>query len=237
MKLTLPKEVAALSNQISELRTKIETARADIERAGNAAREAERLEGELAALSDKRARVKAEAFIAGTKANIAELDKQESELENASRRAREDGKAGALAVQLLEEKIAETEAEITTLEEQRKAAALEWIDALWEKAIDEYLGLLNKLGPVFSDALAASSARLNLTNQYRRYDHPLEEARRQVGGLWIPQNRKIDGGVSGSPGHVGETLWYTPITWARDPECGKAERDQLFAALHDAGVL
>src|SRR6185437_2853784 len=104
-------------------------------------------------------RVKAEAFIAGTKADIAELDRQEAELEKASRKAREDGKAGALAIEMLEERIAGLESEIAGLSEQRKAAVLDWLDQRTEAALDSFMGKLEALGPVLAEAIAVDTAR------------------------------------------------------------------------------
>lgn len=233
MKANLPKEVLALTAQIHDLETKVETAQADIERAGAAARDAERLEGEIRALSDKRARVKAEAFIAGTKADIAELDRQETELEKASRRAREDGKAGALAVQLLEDKIAEHEAEITRLEGDRKAKTLEWLTAQREKTVDQWFAALSALGPIVADVLAFEYARRAVIGPGPNWrDDIFKGANRAVGALPNPRGKweKREG--------TNNDRWVPePIDWIADQEHGKAEYDALFAALTDAEVL
>lgn len=234
MNAKLPKEITALTAQIHDLEARIETARADIDRAGAAARDAERLEGELSALSDKRARVKAEAFIAGTKADIAELDRQEAELEKASRRAREDGKAGALAVQLLEEKIAEHEAEIARLEEDRKSKAVEWLTAQREKAVDQWLDALSALGPIVADALAAEAARRALgAGVFRGGDDPFKRAQHGSHALRLLSGRRT---FEEAPGNNGR--WSPPpIVWVDDQEHGKRERDQLIAEITAAGVL
>lgn len=227
----LPKDVLALSAQIRDLEAKIETARADIERAGAAAREAERLEGELAELSDKRARVKAEAFIAGTKADIAELDRQEAELEKASRRAREDGKAGALAEQLLEEKIAEHQVEIARLEEDRKAKTLEWLTVHREKAVDQWLAALSALGPIVADELAFESCRRLLDGREYRSADIFKGAKEAVLGLPNPRGKWAE------RTYAPDRWVPTPIDWVADQEHGKPERDELVAALTGAGVL
>lgn len=232
MKTNLPKEVTALTAQIHDLETRIKTARADIDRAGEAAREAERLEGEIQALSDKRARIKAEAFISKTKADIAELDRQEAELEKASRRAREDGKAGVLAGQLLEEKISEHQAEITRLEEDRKAKTIEWLTAQREKAVDRWFDALSALGPIIADELAFESARRCVVGGQFRLDDIFKNAKGGVLGLPNPRGawEKREG--------LNNDRWVpAPIDWITDQEHGKPERDELVAALTEAGVL
>lgn len=227
----IPKDILAITTEIRAKRAAIEQHRKDIDRAGEAAREAERLEGEIQALSDKRARIKAEAFIAGTKADIAELDKQEEQLEKASRRAREDGKAGALAVQLLEEKIAEHQAEITRLEEGRTAKTVEWLTARREAAIDQWNAALNALGPIVAEALAAEAARRRFVPNPHYREDPLAGAQAIVFGL--PMRRGSWVSLSS-----GDSRWTPePLDWGHDQKPGKREHDQLISELTDAGVL
>lgn len=225
-----PKDVLALSAQIRELETKIETARADIERAGAAAREAERLEGEIQALSDKRARVKAEAFIAGTKADIAELDRQEVELEKASRRAREDGKAGALAVQLLEEKIADAEKEIQDLTPQLKERQREWIAERRRKLLDRYMALFEEMVGIAAKVSAMDVVRNQLS------PNPA------TGGLnWWPGKFMLDWSngvpVPGDckvPMPERPDILRLPFEWKATSEQAGIERTQLLAELANA---
>jgi len=229
MKATaIPKPIHELSAAIQGKHDAIKRCRADIERAGAAAREAEHLEGELAALSDKRARVKAEAFIAGTKADIAELDRQEAELEKASRKAREDGKAGALAIEMLEERIAGLESEIAGLSEQRKAAVLDWLDQRTEAALDSFMGKLEALGPVLAEAIAVDTAR----NQLRGNFHPgLAGLFRGKWELPVPYSRQEP--VPGRPDVRRISIeWYLSKS-----ELGQAEFVQLSGELEAVGVI
>jgi len=224
----IPKPIHELSAAIQGKHDAIKQCRADIERAGAAAREAERLEGELAALSDKRARVKAEAFIAGTKADIAELDRQEAELEKASRKAREDGKAGALAIEMLGERIAGLESEIAGLSEQRKAAVLGWLDRRAETALDVFIEQLEALGPVLAEAIAVDTTR----NRLRGNLHPgLAGLFRGAWGVPVPDSRK-----ERVPGRDG--VLKTPIRWLQSKaELGQAEFVQLSGELEAVGVI
>lgn len=227
MKTAVPKEVVAFTADIRAKRQSIEQHRTDIERAGTAAREAERIAGEIQALSDKRALAKAQAFIEGVEADVAELDRQEAELEKASRRSREDGKAGALAVQLLEGKIARAEADIARLEEDRKAKTLEWLSGLRERAIDKYMAALQALGPIVAEAMAAESARRAVTGGYFRSPDVLADARDVIRSLPIPGRMKLVDLPS------GDFRSYSPIEW---PDA-KPESDHLISELTDAEVL
>lgn len=231
MKLALPKEVLALTSEIRTKRQTIEKHRADIDRANAAAGEAERLNGEIEALSLKRAEHKAMAFVSGKPADLAELDRKQDELERASRQAREDGVAAALAVTMLEAKIADIEAEVEQLAEQRKAKTLEWLAAQQEKAVDQWLDALRALGPIAADALAFQSARRRVSDEPYRGDNPLEDAQRAIG--LVPRWR-----ASWEERPNNMSRWVPePIDWVADREHGKRERDQLFATLTDAEVL
>jgi hypothetical protein len=231
MKIALPKEVLALGAAIRTSRQMIEQHRVDINRANAAAGEAERLNGEIEALSRKRAEHKALAFVAGKPADLAELDRKQDELERASRQAREDGVAAALAVTMLEAKIADIEAEVEQLAEQRKAKTLEWLAAQRESAIDKYLSALSAIGPIIADAMAAEAARRTIAQIGFRGDDPLAEVK--AGVYALPKARgKWEKLQSGNDRWVPE-----PIDWVADREHGKHERDQLFAALTDAEVL
>lgn len=230
MKISIPKEVTGLTGEIRTRRAAIEQHRADIERANEAATKAQQFEADLAALSDKRAKIKAEAFISGKPADLKELDRQEAELESASRRAREDGKAGAMAAEMLQAKITDTEAEIEQLEEQRKAKTLEWLAAQREKAIDRWLDALSALGPIVAEALAFESARRQIVGGHHVEDS-LKKAQSAVGA--VPRGRAT---LEERP--LNQSQWVqAPIDWIADREHGKREREQLFAELTDAEVL
>ncbi|MGN6728604.1 MAG: hypothetical protein ACTHJG_02090 [Rhodanobacteraceae bacterium] len=226
----MPKQIHEFTAAIQAKQSKIEQCRADIERAGAAAREAERLESEISALSDKRALIKASAFIAGTKADHAEIDRQEAELEKASRKAREDGKAGALAIVMLNESIAAIESEIGDLTEQRKAAAQKWLDQRSEAAIDRYIGALQDLGPILAEAVAADMVRRRLAGDY--WPGLAGFFKDHSWNLPIPYEKQVQ-----VPGRE-EGVRRTPIEWTyRKSLLGDAECGQISNELKEAGVL
>lgn len=121
---TFPKAVQDLTAAITAKQRARESIQGDIERAKAAAHKAEQMEAELAALSQQRAARKAQAFISRQSIDLADLDKQLDDLERASRLAREDGVAAALAIDLLQARLAEIEIAIAADDELRNAGCL-----------------------------------------------------------------------------------------------------------------
>jgi hypothetical protein len=224
-----PPEITELTTKIAAARNSIEAMHADIGRASAAAREAERLDNELSALSDKRARLKAEAFISGTKADLAELDRKEAELDKASRRAREDGKAGAIAVQLLEEKIEEAQAVVDGLIAERRRFTVEWLSARREAAVDRYIEHIQALGPIVAEAVAVDRMRARIAGISPRYVDPLLAIREAQ--IPVPGNREE---VVGTPPF---STRRPPFKWMLDSQLGAVEYEALADELESAGVL
>lgn len=230
MKITLPKDILALTAQIHDLEAKIATARADIERAGEAAREAERIEGELADLSNKRARLKAEALIARGKADTAELDRQEAALEKASRGAREDGAAGALAVQLLGESIAEHQAEIDRLTKDLRERQREWIGDRRRKLLERYMSIFEEMS-----GIAAKVSAMDIVH------NQLSPNPNTGGTNWWPGKFMLDWSEGVPVPHDCKVplpdrpdIRRLPFEWKATAEQAGIERTQLWAELNDA---
>lgn len=229
----VPKDVLALSAEIRTRCATIEQHRADIERMKAAATEADRLNAEMEELSQKRAEHKAMALVAGKPADLEELDRKQDELERATRQAREDGVAAALAVTMLETRIIEIQTEITQIKEDRRAKTVEWLAARHEAAIDQWMAALTALGPIFAERLAVEAARRCLVPNPNYGDDPFKKAKNEVDAL-----RRLSGRSTFKEAPYNNGYWVPPpIGWLDEQEYGKPERDQLFAALSDAGVL
>jgi|GEM_PF-2994586 len=223
----LPKEVTDLSSAIATKCAECDTIRSEIERANGAASEAERLDAEIAVLQQQRVEVKAKAFISRQLADLTELDRQQHELETASRNAREDGAAAAVAIGLLQEQIGEHEAAIEQLTEQRRQAVVAWLTDRREKAFDRYLTALTELGPIVADAVAADRA-LTAVGEHRSAP-PAQLLLRELLDVTMPipytrMQRQPYGAI-------------TPIMWLRDSTYGTSEAQQLRELLQEAGVL
>ncbi|MGN6728605.1 MAG: hypothetical protein ACTHJG_02095 [Rhodanobacteraceae bacterium] len=228
--IAAPEQIFGVTANIVAKRSAIEKHRADIALARTAIDEARRLEGEIGACSRKRVEQKAMAFVEGTIADVSELDRQQEGLERASRQAREDGAAARLAVALLERKVAETEAVVAELMQQRKVMAVEWLGQRIEIALDAYLEALRALGPILAKVVALDLARTCIEGECKiaglaRY---LLTFPRNVP---IPFERQIS--VPGRPG-----VRTTPIEWMgmRKADFFKQEFAQVMAQLADAGL-
>lgn len=231
MKITLPKEIRALTSAIAGYQAESDRRHADIERAREAFTKAERLTTELHALAERRAQLQAEAFIQRTQVDLSELDAEEQALESASRAARSDGRTAEIAIGMLNKQLEELTAKIEQTNEERLQLALRWLEDRHERATDRYLALLDDLGDVIAEMAAIDGARPRLG------DHRNRQAGNWVRAEWkkfdvpVPFGRKVPIGNASSPNYV------TPILWRRNPEHSKPELAVLLAQLHDAGVL
>lgn len=224
-------QIAAFSTAINAGLARIAEIDADILRATEATLEADKIHGELEALSNKRAELKARAFVEKTVADTTALDKEEKSLERAGRQAVEDGQAARMAIGMLEGSRAETQAEIESLSGQRKVVVVEWLTNRRDLAIKRYVAALGDLGAPLAEALAVDKllaeidARDNQTGSWL-----LNQVR--AGGLVIPHSYKVV-----RPGREGaEPIYDEPFSWMRDQTLGDSERDLLASELCKAGM-
>ncbi len=229
MKMVLPKELIDLSAAIARKQGECDAIRADLERAAIASTAAEEITAELAALSQRRAELKAQAFISRQPADLTELDAKEEKLERASRSAREDGTAAAIAITLLNSQLEEAEIAIQQITEQRRELALKWLEDRRERALDRYVKALNDLGPIIAEAGAADLAR-----------GPLGDFNRRPGSWLLAEWRTTPLPIPGS--HM--EYWDAnrerpkmPIAWRRDIKHGVTEHDSLLVLFREAGLL
>jgi seryl-tRNA synthetase len=156
------RDIAEGTDAINLHQAEAEKIKGDIERAREAVQEAEGFQAQIDAVSRKRAEAKAHAFVEGKKADTKELDKQEADLERASRQAKEDAAAAVLAIELLQEKLARVEAEIATLSDHRRQLTIDWLIDRRDKAIDRYIAAIVALEQHVIEAAAADQVRRSL---------------------------------------------------------------------------
>jgi hypothetical protein len=233
MKTAMPKAITDLSERITAAKHECDTIAADIGRAEEAAKQAERITAEIEAVSRERAERKAMAFVSRQPADLAELDKQMAELESANRSALEDGTAAAMAAAMLKEKLAQQEKAVAELESERHTLALEWLAGCREKAIDRYIKALSDLGPVLAEAVAADRACHDLGARGESIAEHLLKAMHQEDALPVPWRRRIQ--REGTP--PGITLMDPPFGWWRDDTLGDPEHAQFLYELRGAGLL
>lgn len=204
---------------------------ADILRATEATQEADKIHGELEALSKQRAELKARAFVGKTVADTAELDKQEKALERAGRQAVEDGQAAAMAITMLEEGRAEVQAEIDTVSGQRKEVVIAWLKDRQDKAIKRYISVLNDLGAPLGEAYAVDRLLAALDTRDEQTGNWLIK-QLCSGAIPVPHAYKVV-----RPGRDGSAPIYdAPFTWFRDDALGDPEAAKLMAELLEAGL-
>ena len=224
-------QITKFSTAINAGLAKIAEIDADILRATEATLEAEKIHDELEALSNKRAELKARAFVGKTVADTTTLDKEEKSLERAGRQAVEDGQAAKMAIGMLEVSRAETQTEIESLSGQRKEVVVTWLANRRDLAIKRYVAVLGDLGAPLAEAfavdklLAEIDARDNQTGNWL-----LKQVR--AGGLVIPHSYKVV-----RPGREGaKPIYDEPFTWLRDQTHGDRERALLASELCKAGM-
>ncbi len=228
---TFPKAVQDLTAAITAKQRERESIQVDIERAKSAARKAEQLEAELAALSQQRAQRKAHAFISRQSVDLADLDKQLDDLERASRLAREDGVAAALAIDLLQTRLAEIEIAIAAAGEQRQALVLSSLVDRREKAIDRYIKALVDLGPIVAEAAAVDITLSRLGHHVNATGTWLLKKLRSD-CLPVPHARHVE--RQNAP--LGLVILDPPIPWLRDLALGDKDHAAMIAELQEAGI-
>lgn len=229
---TFPKALQDLTAAITAKQRERESTQADIERAISAAGKAEQLEAELAALSQQRAQRKADAFISRQSVDLADLDKQMDDLERASRLAREDGVAAALAIDLLQNRLAEIETAIAVAGEQRLALALSSLIDRREKAIDRYIKALVDLGPIVADAVAVDRTLSRLGHHVNATGSWLLKKLRSDDCLPVPHARHVE--RQNTP--LGLVILDAPIPWLRDLALGDKDHAAMIAELQELGI-
>lgn len=239
MKVTIPKEITDLGQRITAAQQERDTIAADIGRAEEAAKQAERITAEIEAVSRERAERKAMAFVSRQPADLAELDKQMEELERANRSALEDGTAAAMAAVMLKDKLAQCEEAVTSLTEQRRQLALSWLDDRREKALDRYIKLLDDLGPLVAEMRAADKARraLGYFPAYPGFSSPSEwllAALRDSDTLPVPSSRHVPVNPDNP---MLKDVMASPVRWMRAPDFADREFEQIIAELQGAGLL
>lgn len=239
MKVTIPKEIADLGQRITVAQQERDTIAADIARAEEAAKQAERITAEIEAVSRERAQRKAMAFVSRQPVDLAELDKQMDELERANRSALEDGAAAAIAIEMLSERLAQQQKAIAELEGERQTLALEWLEGWREKAIDRYIRALNDLGPVLAEAVAADRARVALGFRGESTAAHLLKVLRTEHALPVPFRRMVERKEDylEAANFPSPKIYDKPIAWLRDETLGDREQAQLIVELQGAGLL
>ncbi|MBV6753018.1 hypothetical protein KV580_22095 [Pseudomonas chlororaphis] len=204
---------------------------ADILRATEAILEADKIVGELEALSKQRAELKARAFVAKTVADTAELDKQEKALARAGRQAVEDGQAAAIAIEMLKENRTEIQSEIEAVSEQRKEVVIAWLADHRDKAIKRYIAVLNDLGAPLAEAYAVDKLLAELDSRDSLDgDWLLKQVR--YGGVIVPHSHKVERVDTGST----KPIYDAPVAWLRDEALGEPESAKLLEDLRGAGL-
>lgn len=229
---TFPKAVQDLTAAITAKEQERTAILADIERARSAARKAEQLEAELAALSQQRAQRKAEGFISRKSVDLADLDKQLDDLERASRLAREDGVAAALAIDLLQNRLAEIGTAVAAAGEQRLALVLSSLVDRREKAIDRYIKALIDLGPIVAEAAAVDHTLQRLGHHVNATGSWLLKKLRSDDCLPVPYARHVE--RQNAP--LGLVILDAPIPWLRDLALGDKDHAAMIAELQEAGI-
>ena len=229
---TFPKAVQDLTAAITAKQRARESIQGDIERAKAAAHKAEQMEAELAALSQQRAERKAQAFISRQSIDLADLDKQLDDLERASRLAREDGVAAALAIDLLQARLAEIEIAIAADDEQRLALVLSSLVDRREKAIDRYIKALVDLGPIVAEAAAVDLTLSRLGHHVNATGSWLLKELHNAGCLPVPRARHVE--RQNAP--QGLFILDPPIPWLRDLALGDKDHAAMIAELQEVGI-
>lgn len=224
-------QIAAFSTAINARLAKIAEIDADILRATEATLEADKIHGELEALSNKRAELKARAFVEKNVADTTALDKEEKSLERAGRQAVEDGQAARMAIGMLEVSRAETQTEIESLSGQRKEVVVAWLANRRDLAIKRYVAALGDLGTPLAEAFAVDMLLAEIDARDKQTGNWLLKQVR-AGGLVIPHSYKVV-----RPGREGaEPIYDEPFTWLRDQTHGDKERALLVSELYKAGM-
>jgi len=204
---------------------------ADIQRATQATQEADKIRLELEALSRQRAELRARAFVGKTVADTAELDKQEKALERAGRQAVEDGQAAAMAITMLETSRAELRAEVDSVEGQRKDLVIAWLKDRQDKAVKQYIAVLDNLANPLGEAYAVDRLLATLDARDEQIGNWLIK-QLCAGAIPVPHAYKVE-----RPGRQGSVPIYdAPFTWLRDDALGSPEVAKLMAELREAGM-
>ncbi len=232
MKITLPKPITELSVAIAGYQAEADRRHEDIKRASDAFARAERLTGELEALTQRRAQLQAEAFISRKPADLSEIDAQEEKLEHASRAARADGRAAEIAIAMLNAQLEELATKIEQASEERRKLALDWLEDRRERALDRYIKALADLGPIIAEAAAADGVRGEFGdfNENRRHGAWVRQEWRKT-EVPIPSTRMEQLNV------CGQTRTRTPLAWRRELDHSTPERESLLALFREAGLI
>ncbi|WP_267222562.1 hypothetical protein [Dyella silvae] len=237
--MELPTDVATLGDALATITDDLDKLAADRTRAESAVVEAERLNGELEAITRARAETKANAFVAGTQADLAELDSQLQALQTASRAAREDGTAAELAIALLDAKRVELEASKAATITKRHQIVMSWLSELGAAGMKHYIDAIEALESHVVQAAAADRVRLILS---RVAGDPIDEAHCE-GLHLLKKTRGCDYGIpqkfwycfNGQP-------WRPPVPWLTSHhDTGKAQDaalvDEIIQLLRAAHVI
>lgn len=205
------KAIAAITDEIKVREAELAQIASDVGRAREAIEEADAFRGKIDDVSRKRAEAKAMAFVEGRKADTAEFDRQEKELERLSKQALEDSAAATIAIELLGQKSQGIQAVISELSNKRKQLAVDWLSARREAALDRYIKAIKDLCESAAMAIAADGVVRRLAPPFGVGYFPgmLEDLKEF--DFPVPLHRHID--IPSRPGaRVSPARWNKLLT-------------------------
>lgn len=224
------KVIQALTDAIKLKEAELEKIAGDVARANDAVNEADQFQAQINEVSRKRAEAKALAFVDGRKADTAEFDRQEKELERLSKQAIEDSAAATIAIELLNAKSAAITQQISELDAQRKTAAVAWLAAYREASLDRYIKAIKELCDAAALAIAADGIIHSLQPRLGEGYFPVMLRELKEFDFPMPLHRHVE--VPARPGARQSPARWNKFISPRGPEYGG-----LIEELQRLGVV